>query len=156
MNKINKSDSGIFAPCMIALLLKDHPFQNLFIFTAAGVKCCGGPTLRTFKNISVKNSLCYWPFEGGGPGVAFWFILRGASCFKVFPCSLSSCFFIPFSIVITSLGERKLFCVLLLHLFVCFVRASFCHFSLLLGVGDGCGLWLWHSLDFSINWFFSS
>ena len=29
----------------------------------------------------------------------------GASCFKVFPCSLSSCFVILFSIVITSLGE---------------------------------------------------
>ena len=38
--------------------------------------------------------------------VALWFILRGASCFKVFPCSLSSCFVIPFSIVITSLGEE--------------------------------------------------
>ena len=33
-------------------------------------------------------------------------ILRGASCFKVFPCFLSSCFFIPFSIVTTSLGEE--------------------------------------------------
>ena len=30
----------------------------------------------------------------------------GASCFKVFPCSLSLCFVIPFSIVITSLGEE--------------------------------------------------
>ena len=30
----------------------------------------------------------------------------GASCFKVFPCSLTSCFFILFSIVITSLGEE--------------------------------------------------
>ena len=38
--------------------------------------------------------------------VALWFILRGTSCFKGFPCSLSSCFFIPFSIVITSLGEE--------------------------------------------------
>ena len=35
-----------------------------------------------------------------------WFILRGASCFKVFPFSLSSCFVIPSSIVITSLGEE--------------------------------------------------
>ena len=34
--------------------------------------------------------------------VALWFILRGASCFKVFPCSLSLCFFIRFGIVITS------------------------------------------------------
>ena len=38
--------------------------------------------------------------------VALWFILWIASCFKVFPCSLSSCFVIPFSIVITSLGEE--------------------------------------------------
>ena len=38
--------------------------------------------------------------------VALRFILRGAPCFKVFPCSLSSCFVIPFSIVITSLGEE--------------------------------------------------
>ena len=67
--------------------------------------------------------------------VALWFILRGTSCFIVFPCSLSSCFFIPFSIVITSLGKRELVCVLLVHLFVCFVRVSFCHFSLPLGVG---------------------
>ena len=37
--------------------------------------------------------------------VALWFILQGVSCFKVFPCSLSSCFVIPFSIVITSIGE---------------------------------------------------
>ena len=38
--------------------------------------------------------------------VALWFILRGASWFKVFSCSFSSCFFIPFSIVITSFGEE--------------------------------------------------
>ena len=38
--------------------------------------------------------------------VALWFILRGASCFKVLPCSLSSSFFVPFSmIMITSFGE---------------------------------------------------
>ena len=38
--------------------------------------------------------------------VALWFILWGASCFKFLPCSLPSCFFIPFSIVITPLGEE--------------------------------------------------
>ena len=27
-------------------------------------------------------------------------------------------------------GKRELVCVLLVHLFVCFVRVSFCHFSL--------------------------
>ena len=48
---------------------------------------------------------------GGGPGVflilcGFVVYITGASCFKVFPCSLPSCFFILFSIVITSLGEE--------------------------------------------------
>ena len=67
--------------------------------------------------------------------VALWFILRGASCFKVFPCSLSSCFLISFSIVIASLGEEgaglcasRAFVCLFLHVLVC-------HFSLPLGVG---------------------
>ena len=67
--------------------------------------------------------------------VALWFILRGTSCFKVFPCSLSSCFFffIPFSIVFTSLGEEGAgLCVSCA--IVCFVRVGFCHFSLPLGV----------------------
>ena len=36
--------------------------------------------------------------------LALWFI--HASCFKVFPCSLSPCFVIPFSNVISSLGEE--------------------------------------------------
>ena len=44
------------------------------------------------------------------------------------------------------LGKREMVCVLLVHLFVCFVRV--CHFSLPLDVGVWCGLWLWHSLDF--------
>ena len=38
--------------------------------------------------------------------VVLWFILRGASCFKVLTYSLSSCFVIPFSIVITSFEEE--------------------------------------------------
>ena len=38
------------------------------------------------------------------------------------------------------LEERELDCVLLVHLFVCFVRVSFCNFSLPLGVEVGCGL----------------
>ena len=38
--------------------------------------------------------------------VALWSILGGASCFKVFPFSLSSRFFSPFCTVITSLREE--------------------------------------------------
>ena len=87
--------------------------------------------------------------------VALWFILRGASCFKVLPCSLSSCFFIPFSIVNASLGEegaslcasRAFVCLFVLHVLV------FVLFLFLLMSGVGCGLWLWHSLNFSINFF---
>ena len=86
--------------------------------------------------------------------VALWFILRGASCSKVFPCSLSSCFFISCSIGITSLGEEVAgLCVS--RAFVCLF--DFLHvlvsvlFPFLLVSGVGCGLWLWHSLEFSIN-----
>ena len=53
----------------------------------------------------------------------------GASCFKVFPCSLTSCFFILFSIVEEGAG------LCASRAFVCFVRVSFCRFSLPLGVG---------------------
>ena len=62
--------------------------------------------------------------------VALWFILRGASCFEVFPCSLSSCFVISFSIVITSLGEEGTgLCAS--RAFVCLLcTCKFCHFSL--------------------------
>ena len=62
--------------------------------------------------------------------VALWFILRGSSCFKVFPC-----YVIPFSIVITSLGEEGASLCASRAFVVCFERVSFCHFSLPLGVG---------------------
>ena len=66
--------------------------------------------------------------------VALWFILRGASCFKVFPCSLSSCFVIPFSIVITSLWEEGTgLCAS--RVFVCFVALVFVIFLFLLVSG---------------------
>ena len=65
--------------------------------------------------------------------VALWFILRGASCFKVFPCSLFSRFVIPFSIVNISLGEegagRAFVCLLLFFcacMFLSFFSSSWC------------------------------
>ena len=65
--------------------------------------------------------------------VVLWFILRGASCFKVFPCSLlSSCFVISFSSVINSLGEEGAgLCVSRAFVFVIFL------FLLVSGVGYG-------------------
>ena len=50
------------------------------------------------------------------------------------------------------LGKRELVCVLLVHLFVLYVLV-FVIFLFLLVSGVGCGLWLRHSLDFSINFF---
>ena len=61
--------------------------------------------------------------------VALWFILRGASCL-VMPCSLSSCFFSPFSIVITSLGEEGAGLCVSSAMFFYFARVNFCPFSL--------------------------
>ena len=40
MERLNKTESGMFAPCMISLLLNDLLFQNLLIVIATGVKCC--------------------------------------------------------------------------------------------------------------------
>ena len=100
-------------------------------------------------------------FLGFGVSVLFlfcvdlWFILRGASCFKVLPCSLALCFYIHFSIVITSLGEegaglcasRALVCLFRTCSFLLFFL-----FPLVSGVsGVGCGLRLWPSLYVSIN-----
>ena len=74
----------------------------------------------------------------------------GRSYFKVFPCSLSLCFSIPFSILITSLREKGAgLCAS--RAFVCFVRLSDFPILSLLVSGLGCGLLLWHSLNFSIN-----
>ena len=74
-------------------------------------------------------------------------ILLVLSCCGSCVQKLKTCF-------ITSLGEEGSgLYVLLVHLFVCFGRVSFCHFLFLLVSGAGCGLWLWHSLDFSINCF---
>ena len=65
------------------------------------------------------------------------FYTRGTSCFKVLSCSLSSCSFILFSVVLTSLWEEGAgLCAS--RVFVCFfIRVSFCHFSLPFGVGSG-------------------
>ena len=67
--------------------------------------------------------------------VALWFILWGASCFKVFPCSLSSCFVITLSIVIPSLGKDGAGLCASRAFVLLFLLVSFCHFSLSLGVG---------------------
>ena len=52
-------------------------------------------------------------------------------------------FSVCFSILITSLVEEEMVLVLLVYLFVCFVRVCFCPFSLPLGV-EG---WLWFVIE---------
>ena len=66
--------------------------------------------------------------------VALWFLYYRRFMFVSIPVLFSSYFVIIFSIVITSLGEEGAGpCAS--RAFVCFVRVSFCHFSLPLGVG---------------------
>ena len=68
--------------------------------------------------------------------VALWFILRGDLLY-VFPCVvLFLCFFSPFSIAITSLGEERAnFSAF--RTFVRFVIVWICRFPLPLGVWEG-------------------
>ena len=85
--------------------------------------------------------------------VALWFILRGDLLY-IFLCHFGLVFFSPFSIAITSLGEERANLVA----FCTFVRLclfGFVGFLFLLGSGKGCGLWLWHSLGFSLTFFFT-
>ena len=71
--------------------------------------------------------------------VALWFILRG-DLFYVLPCViLFLCFFCPFSIANTSLGEERVILVLFVRLFdLCLF--GFIGFLFLLVSGKGCGL----------------
>ena len=84
--------------------------------------------------------------------VALWFILRGDLLY-VFPCViLFLCFSVLLVLRLPRLGKRKLILVLFVRLFgLCLFR--FVGFLFLLGSGKGCGLWLWHSLDFSLTFF---
>ena len=82
--------------------------------------------------------------------VALWFILRGDLLY-VFPCViLFLCFSVVLVLRLPRLGKRELILVLFVRLFgLCLFR--FVGFLFLLGSGKGCGLWLWHSLDFSLT-----
>ena len=84
--------------------------------------------------------------------VALWFILRGDLLY-VFPCViLFLCFSVLLVLRLPRLGKRELILVLFVRLFgLCLFR--FVGFLFLLGSGKSCGLWLWHSLDFSLTFF---
>ena len=84
--------------------------------------------------------------------VALWFILRGDLLY-VFPCViLFLCFSVLLVLRLPRLGKRELILVLFVRLFgLCLFR--FVGFLFLLGSWNGCGLSLWHSLDFSRTFF---
>ena len=86
--------------------------------------------------------------------VALWFILRG-NLLYVFPCViLFLCFSVRLVLRLPRLGKRELILVLFVRLFgLCLFR--FVGFLFLLGSGKGCGLWLWHSLDFCLTFFYT-
>ena len=85
--------------------------------------------------------------------VALWFILW-VDLLYVFPCViLFLCFSVLLVLRLPRLGKRELILVFFVRLFgLCLFR--FVGFLFLLGSGKGCGLWLWHSLDFSLSFFF--
>ena len=85
--------------------------------------------------------------------VALWFILRGDFLY-VFPCVI---LFLWFSVLLVlrlpRMGERELILVLFVRLLdLCLF--GFVGFLFLLVSGKCCGLCLWHSLDFSLTFFF--
>ena len=86
-----------------------------------------------------------------GPGVSLTLCCFVVYSTRRFVLCLSDChfvlvFFSPFSIAITSLGEERAN-LSAFRTFVRFVLVWICR------SGKGCGLWLWHSLDFSLTFF---
>ena len=84
--------------------------------------------------------------------VALWFILQG-DLFYVLPCViLFLCFSVLLALRLPRLGKGELILVLYIRLFdLCLF--GFVGFPIPLGVCEGCGLWLWYSLDFSLTFF---
>ena len=66
--------------------------------------------------------------------------------------------FIQFCLALWSshVRKRELVYMLLVKLYVYLACVIFCLFLFLLVSEVGCGLWLWHSLDFSFNVFISA
>ena len=68
-------------------------------------------------------------------------------------CHFISCFSVLLALRLPRLEKRELILVIFVRLFdVC--SFVFLGFLFLLVSGKGCGLWLWHSLDFSLTFFF--
>ena len=94
----------------------------------------------------------------GDPGVSLtlccFVVYSTRRLLYVLPCViLFLCFSVLLALRLPRLGKRELILVLFVRLFdLCLF--GFVGFLFLLGSGKGCGLWLWHSLDFSLTLFF--
>ena len=84
--------------------------------------------------------------------VALWFILLGDLLYVFLCVIMFLCFSVLLVLRLPRLGKRELILVLFVRLFgLCLFR--FVGFLFLLRSGKGCGLWFWHSLDFSLTFF---
>ena len=83
--------------------------------------------------------------------VALWFILRGDLLYVLSCVILFLCFSVLLVLRLPRLGKRELILVIFVRLFDLFDLCLFGFVGLLflLVSGKCCGLWLWHSLDFS-------
>ena len=82
--------------------------------------------------------------------VALWFILRGDLLYVLLCVILFLCFSVLLVLRLPRFGKRELILVLFVRLFdLCLF--GFVGFLFLLVSGKGCGLWLSHSLDFSLT-----
>ena len=88
-----------------------------------------------------SHSLCYWPFLRRWPrcfSYSVWLCGLYYGTLHVLKSSRALCPRVSsflLALWLPRLGKKELVCALLVHLFVCFVRVSFCHFSLFLGIG---------------------
>ena len=83
---------------------------------------------------------------------ALWFILRGVLLYVLHCAILFLCFSVLLALRLPRLGKRELILVLFVRL-IDLCLFGFVGFLFLLMSGKGCGLWLWHSLDFSLTFF---
>ena len=135
------------------LRVRDHWILTWFIFpvtTSFSLFC----SLTSDVVFLHENSVGKIVFPGVSPTLCCfvvyskrWFVLCLTLCYFVLVC------FSPFSIAITLLGEERAN-LSAFRTFVRFALVWFCLFSLPLGSGKGCGLWLWHSLDFFLTFLF--
>ena len=83
--------------------------------------------------------------------VALWFILRGDLSYVLTWCYFVLVFSVLLALRIPRLGKRELVLMLFVRLFdLCL----FGFIGFLLVSAKSCGLWLSHSLDFSLTFFF--